>query len=303
MTSASPSQSSRISTTASVFPDVSPLCQSSCRERLQNHASPVSRVRRSASSFIQPSMSTRPSRASCTIAAWSSGCIAKVDAEGTQLRAQLDEPRGCSCRIDASSAACDDAERIGDVLRVARHRRRRSPAATTASRSTRELLEVVAVLRAVAVDRRDEQLAGAALLALARPLDGVARRVARRGVGADAAALGVDRDDDGLAAERRARAPRSARGRASAAELTLILSAPASSSAVASCERADAAAERERDRHLLGDARRDVDGRDLRVDRRRDVEEDELVGAPVGVRGAELDRVADVAQPLELARP
>ena len=39
------------------------------RERLQNHASPVSRVRRSASASIHPSISTRPSRASCTIAA------------------------------------------------------------------------------------------------------------------------------------------------------------------------------------------------------------------------------------------
>ena len=49
---ASPSQSSRISSTAIVFPDVAPLCQYSCRERLQNHASPLSRVRRSASSSI-----------------------------------------------------------------------------------------------------------------------------------------------------------------------------------------------------------------------------------------------------------
>ena len=35
------------------------------------------------------------------------------------------------------------------------------------------------------------------------------------------------------------------------------------------------------------------------LERRLDVEEDELVGAGVGVRGAELDRIADVAQPLE----
>ena len=53
MSSASPSQSSRISSTASTFPDVSPLRQSFSRDRLQNHASPVSRVRRSASSSIQ----------------------------------------------------------------------------------------------------------------------------------------------------------------------------------------------------------------------------------------------------------
>ena len=69
---ASPSQSSRISTTASVLPEVAPLCQYSCRERLQNHASPLSRVRRSASSSIQASISTRPLAASCTIAGISS---------------------------------------------------------------------------------------------------------------------------------------------------------------------------------------------------------------------------------------
>ena len=72
---ASPSQSSRSSTTASVAPDVSPLCQSSRRERLQNQASPLSRVRRSASSSIQASISTRPSSASWTIAGVSSGPV------------------------------------------------------------------------------------------------------------------------------------------------------------------------------------------------------------------------------------
>ena len=40
-------------------------------------------------------------------------------------------------------------------------------------------LEVVARLRAVAVDRRHEQLACAAFLALARPRDGLAARLAR----------------------------------------------------------------------------------------------------------------------------
>ena len=58
--SASPSQSSRISSTASVLPDVSPFRHRRSRDRLQNHASFVSRVRRSASSSIQASISTRP---------------------------------------------------------------------------------------------------------------------------------------------------------------------------------------------------------------------------------------------------
>ena len=65
---ASPSQSSRISSTARVLPEVAPLCQYSSRERLQNQASPLSRVRRSASSSMYASISTRPEAASCTIA-------------------------------------------------------------------------------------------------------------------------------------------------------------------------------------------------------------------------------------------
>ena len=68
-------------------------------------------------------------------------------------------------------------------------------------------------------------------------------------------------------------------------------------------DRADAAADGERDRELLGDAADDADERVALLERRLHVEEDELVGAAVGVGGAELDRVADVAQPLELARP
>ena len=50
-------------------PEVSPLHQYSWRLRLQNHVRPVSSVRRSASSFIQPSMSTSPVPSSWTIAA------------------------------------------------------------------------------------------------------------------------------------------------------------------------------------------------------------------------------------------
>ena len=50
---------------------------------------------------------------------------------------------------------------------------------------------------------------------------------------------------------------------------------------------------------LLGDASGDVERRRARLDRRHDVEEHELVRAGVRVRGAELDRVADVAEILE----
>ena len=43
----------------------------------------------------------------------------------------------------------------------------------------------------------------------------------------------------------------------------------------------------------------ELEGRTAPVDRRGDVQEDELVGADVGVALGELDRIADVAQRLE----
>ena len=105
---ASPSQSSRSSSTAMVLPDVAPLCQYSCRERLQNHASPDSRVRRSASASIQASISTRPLPASWTIAACSSpsGGIAELHPHSRSSSRSDVSRSGSSCRIEARSAAC-----------------------------------------------------------------------------------------------------------------------------------------------------------------------------------------------------
>ncbi len=88
-------------------------------------------------------------------------------------------------------------------------------------------------------------------------------------------------------------------GRSSAAELTATLSAPAASSSSAS------ASERTPPPTVNGIASRsatatnELDERRAPLERRLHVEEHELVGAGVGVRGAELDGVADVAQPLE----
>src|SRR4051812_411728 len=113
---ASPSQSSRSSSTASVLPDVAPLCQSSSRERLQNHASPVSRVRRSASSFIHASISTRPLVASCTIAGLS--CISHLDAEVAQLVPQPNESQWVLVEDRREQRGLRDAERVGNMLRV-----------------------------------------------------------------------------------------------------------------------------------------------------------------------------------------
>ena len=62
------SQSVRIWRTARRFPDVSPFVQSVLRVRLKNVAEPVRRVMASASSFMNPTISTSPLAASCTTA-------------------------------------------------------------------------------------------------------------------------------------------------------------------------------------------------------------------------------------------
>ena len=105
---------------------------------------------------------------------------------------------------------------------------------------------------------------------------------------------------------RRSRARRTARrsasasssissGRATAAEFTRSLSAPASSTAWASRDRADAAADRERDEDVVGGAAGELDDRVALLVRRGDVEEHELVGALGVVALGELDGVAGVA--------
>ena len=71
-------------------------------------------------------------------------------------------------------------------------------------RHRRGQLAVESRLRAVAIHRRQQDLTGAARLRLARPFDGVARRIGRSAADEDAESvalpLGVDRDDDRLAA-------------------------------------------------------------------------------------------------------
>ena len=108
--------------------------------------------------------------------------------------------------------------------------------------------------------------------------------------------LGVDREHDALRAEDRSASSSISSGRATAAELTRTLSAPASSTAWASATRADAAADRERDEDVVGGAPRQLDDRVAALVGRGDVEEDELVGALGVVALGQLDRVAGVAQ-------
>ena len=61
-------------------------------------------------------------------------------------------------------------------------------------------------------------------------------------------------------------------------------------------QRADAAADGERDVHLVGDPAHHLDGRVAVVARRCDVEEHQLVGTLEVVAGGQLDRIAGIAQ-------
>src|SRR5581483_2437809 len=166
----------------------------------------------------------------------------------------------------------DDAQRGGDV--------RGAPGAPRRDHRQRhgvvergEQLEVVARARAVAVDRGDEQLPRAARLALARPVERRTLGLARRRVRAHATGLGVDRDDDRLRAERLGQLL-DERGPFERGGVDADLVGAGGEHGARVVDGTDAAAEREGDRHAL-------------------------VCAGVGVRGAELDRVADVAQPRE----
>ena len=114
-----------------------------------------------------------PSSASWTIAGVSSpsGCIADLHPQLAQLLAQRREPLGILVQDRREQRRLRDLERLGDV----RARRPAPPEAITgtetASATARRDLEVVALARAVGVDRREQDLPGAALLGLARPLD------------------------------------------------------------------------------------------------------------------------------------
>ena len=98
-----------------------PCASTPRRERLQNHASPDSRVRRSASSSIHASISTRPVSASWTIAARSSpsGGITERHPQLAQLVAQRREPLGILVQDRREQRRLRDLERLGDVARVA----------------------------------------------------------------------------------------------------------------------------------------------------------------------------------------
>ena len=297
--SASPSQSSRSSSTASVLPEVSPFRQSRPRERLQKCASPVSRVSRSASSSIQASMSTRPQSASWTIAARSSGGIAKRHSQTAKLVSERSRgvpgPRGGSrrgaqpARPRAPSATC--AAVAGAARRDHRDRDRGGD-----RRRQREVVAVRVPSASIEVSRISPAPRSCAL---ARPRGRRAAGRDRARVRADVASGRVDREHDRLRAELLGElgqelGPRE-RGRVDRRPCRR----PASRSASAS------PTVRMPPPTVKGIASRSATRRTrptkglAPLDRRLDVEEDELVGSRVRVRRPELDRIADLAQTLE----
>ena len=157
--------------------------------------------------------------------------------------------------------------------------------------------------RAVGVDRGEQDLAGAARLGFAGPLDGVPRGGRAAGVAADdepsGLALRVDGDDDGLAAVAGGRA-RDERGVANRRGVEATLSAPASMTRAASSTDRMPPPTASGNEHARGDGRHGAREGEPVLDRGGDVEHDQLVDAFGVVAGGELGRVAGVAEPLEV---
>ena len=117
-------------------------------------------------------------------------------------------------------------------------------------------------------------------------------------MGDDLAGARVDRADDRLRAElvgERGEQPGLVDGRLVDRDLV----GAGAEKAARVLEPGDAAADRKRDLELGGGPLDQLEHRAAALDRRGDVEEDELVGAELGVARRELDRVADLAQPFE----
>ena len=160
--------------------------------------------------------------------------------------------------------------------------------------------QVVAVGGAVAIHAREQHLPRPALGRLARPGDGVAPL--DRGapaVDVDVVALGaapgVDRDHHALGAEDVGELGDQLRaGERRRVDRDLVGAGVEHRLGVG--DRADPAPDHERDEDVVGGPAGELGDRVAPLVRRRDVEEDELVGALAVVALGELDRVARVAQ-------
>src|SRR5581483_11881226 len=204
-----------------------------------------------------------------------------------------------------------DPDRPSDLLQVSFQLRQAFGALVDDRREERSLgangdcirdrageLEVVAVARAVGVDRGDEELACTVVDGVPSPVDGVAAARVPARVRHDLAASRVDRAHDRLRAERvreLGQQPWVVERRSVHGHLV----GPGAEQRKTVLNRAHAAADGERDREPFGGAVDQLEQRAAVLERRRDVEEDELVGAQLRVPSRELDRVAHVSQVLE----
>ena len=156
--------------------------------------------------------------------------------------------------------------------------------------------EVVARTRAVGVDRGDEKLARAPL----DRLDAPSRP--RHGRAASCPACVTTSPARASIAQTTACEPNSSAsavridGSSNAARLTATLSAPGPQQRARIVEPGDAAADGERDRQLGRRPLDQLEDRPATLERRGDVEEDELVGTELRVARRELDRLTHLAQ-------
>src|SRR4051812_25959818 len=105
----SPSQSRRTALTHWRWPEVSPLTQYSLRLRLQYVARPVARVRASASSSIQPSISTSPVSCCWAMAGTSPASLRRSRSETAGSRSmQSSSHRGVRRPLDAPADAAPE---------------------------------------------------------------------------------------------------------------------------------------------------------------------------------------------------
>ena len=161
-------------------------------------------------------------------------------------------------------------------------------------------LDVIAVLRAVGIHARQKDLASAERDGLPDPLEAVEARRRAAAVDVDlplvvARAARVDGEHHALAAELLRAFLEEARI-LDGCRVERCLVGTGLEHAAHVLDRADAAADRERDEDLRGAVARDIDHRAAVVARGRDIEEDELIRSLLVVTGSELDGIARVAQ-------
>ena len=171
-------------------------------------------------------------------------------------------------------------------------------------RAGERAIETIAA--SIAVHAREQDFARPALGSLLRPLDRIdAGRRATTGhvdfplVGIVGALLGVDGDDDRLGAERLG-CLRDERGILHGRRIHAHLIGACGDHATNVLDAAKAAADRVGQVQLGRRAARELDGRGTVVARRRDVEEDDLVGLLLVIALRELDRIARIAQVHEI---